>query len=101
MTYKLERCEVSAKFEPPPQAVVARVSWQDDLKSVAAKHKLTVEQLMSRTSAHHISHARWDAFIALQKRGWSLPRIGNHFGLDHTTVLYGIRKARKAAEARS
>ena len=101
MTYRLERCEVSAKFEPPPQAIETRVSWQDDLKEVATKHGLSVQVLMSRSRAHHISHARWDAFIALQKRGWSLPRIGNHFGLDHTTVLYGIRKARKAAEARS
>lgn len=29
---------------------------------------------------------------------WSLPRIGNHFKRDHTTILSGIRKAKRLAE---
>lgn len=37
--------------------------------------------------------ARWAVMLAMRNRGASLARIGRRLGRDHTTVLYGIRKA--------
>lgn len=43
-------------------------------------------------TAHQGSRKRWLAYYALKKRGWTLNRIGDVFGKDHTTVLHGIKK---------
>ena len=32
--------------------------------------------------------------VRLRKLGWSSPAIGNKFGLDHSTVLYHLRRVR-------
>jgi chromosomal replication initiation ATPase DnaA len=43
----------------------------------------------------HIVRARWAAFALLRERRWSLSRIAAWFGMDHTTVLYGLRRHRE------
>lgn len=43
-------------------------------------------------------HARQLCWMVIYDHGWlSLPSIGKQFGRDHTTVLYGIREARRRA----
>jgi chromosomal replication initiation ATPase DnaA len=40
------------------------------------------------------AHARWLAWYVARQHGYSLPEIGRYFGMDHTTVLYGVEKFR-------
>ena len=42
---------------------------------------------------------RWALFVILRRRGWSLTDIGNAFFRDHTTVLFGLRKASALLDA--
>lgn len=30
--------------------------------------------------------------LKLRKKGWSFPKLGEHFGLDHSTVIYHWQK---------
>lgn len=64
----------------------------------AEAHGLTLDELMTRTNRRKISHARHAAMWAMWQchrrdgvPSYSLPQIGAFFGLDHTTVLYGLR----------
>ncbi len=39
-----------------------------------------------------ISSARWVAAWMLRRRNWSTVKIGRFLGLDHSTVLHGLRR---------
>lgn len=71
------------------------------IAQIGARHGLTREEMMARTRATRIAHARWEVFEALSARGWSLPRIGRVWNMHHTTVLHGLRSLARlrAAEA--
>jgi chromosomal replication initiation ATPase DnaA len=97
------RMSYSARVEyPEPVHETEPFSFKGLVSRIALANGLTYEQLMSRTRVHRVSHARWEVFHALHKRGWSLPQIARHWGMDHTTVLWGLRKIkqRKAQQER-
>jgi chromosomal replication initiation ATPase DnaA len=55
----------------------------------------TPETVTSPGREQHLTHARWAVMMALHDAGWSTPRIGRALdNRDHTTVLYGLKKAR-------
>lgn len=69
---------------------------------VAAKHGISVRELTSRGRHRYIAWARQEAMARLRDMtAWSLPKIGDYLGgLDHTTVLYGIRQHQARMEGR-
>jgi chromosomal replication initiator protein len=61
--------------------------------AVCARFGLSREQMQSPNRARIVSRPRQIAmFLAREMTGLSLPRIGRHFGRDHTTILYAARK---------
>lgn len=70
---------------PPARAAV--------IAEVAASYNLCADDLMKRTRLKAIAEARQVAMRELRARcGMSYPAIGIVFGLNHSTVLYGVRK---------
>lgn len=73
-----------------PPAVLAIV------QRVATSNGVTVEDILGRSMARKIAHARQEACAAIRSeiriagKPPSYPRIGSWMGLDHSTVLYGI-----------
>lgn len=73
------------------QRRTSRVVWAE----IADQHEgVSYDVLMSYSRKHWISRARHHLFFCLWiiENKWSLPLIGMVFGLDHTSVMYGIRK---------
>lgn len=61
--------------------------------AVAARFGLTREAMRCLTRARAVARPRQIAmFLAREITDHSLPRIGRHFGRDHTTVLHAVRK---------
>lgn len=84
-----------------PVPLSRRWSWRDDAAEIAAKHDLTLGELLSRSRARHIARPRqelmWRMYVAGRA---SLPRIGQLLGgFDHTTVLHGVREHQKRIAA--
>jgi len=68
--------------------------------AVAARFGMTREQMQRLTRARAVARPRQIAmFLAREITGHSLPRIGAHFGRDHTTVLHAVRRISKLAAA--
>lgn len=71
------------------------------IAETAADHRIPVDEMLSERRQRHLVYARQDAMWRIrQQTTFSLPRIGGFFGgMDHTTVLHGIRahEARLAA----
>lgn len=108
---------------PPPPVVVEEVQEPepqiDTLKpttargiilAVCRKHGVKYDELMSMSRRPHIVQCRQECCYVLRHSDirvlgkiMSLPAIGRHLGgLDHTTVLYSIRKhAKMLSEAAS
>ena len=68
--------------------------------AVAARFGLTREEMRRITHARAVARPRQIAmYLAREITDHSLPRIGNHFGRDHTTVLHAVRRIAKLAAA--
>lgn len=68
--------------------------WRKVIKEVAQKRGLTVIDILSERRDYKTVHARHEVFYRLRtETPMSLPRIGRRIGgVDHTTVLAGIKK---------
>jgi chromosomal replication initiation ATPase DnaA len=79
------------------------------LQAVADEHGVSVGQLEAIDRRKAVSHARFDAMArirALHRSNgepcFSFPQIGALLGgLDHTTIIYGIRRAEQLFGPRS
>lgn len=67
-------------------------AWKHIIREVAAKHHLTVEELVGPRRYGYLITARLDAYHRLREHGYSLTQIAYRMGnRDHTTVLAGLR----------
>lgn len=64
-----------------------------DLKNIVEKYT-GIEDISLRTNAHNISHARWMYFSFCRKyfEHLSLGHIGHTVGVNHATVIHGLKK---------
>lgn len=63
------------------------------LAAAAALFHVTPPARLLRPGRHRdICSARWVAAWMLRRRNWSTPKIGRFLGLDHSTVLHGLRR---------
>src|ERR1041384_1689759 len=70
------------------------VTLQQIQKLVASTYKLTVDELLSKNNARHISHPRQVAmYLCKNLTKHSYPEIGRAFGgKHHTTVIHSVEK---------
>lgn len=67
-------------------------SLPDIVWVVSSKFNLAPEVLMGRARRRAVAIPRFIAFQLAREAGKSYPKIGNHFGRDHTTALSGVRR---------
>lgn len=90
---------LSPEAIPTPQG---RKSWRQIANEVCAKHGLDFQEVLMPRKVTQLVHCRWEIMHRLHRETTlSLPAIGTKLGgLDHTTVLNGIRKhVKRMAEA--
>lgn len=56
--------------------------------------------LYAKTQRRAVAWPRQDCWAFLSLMNWSASAIARHFGVDHTTVLYGQRQAKQRAAGR-
>ena len=84
----VEVATASDDFWPPEP-----IRWRAVIREVAQKHRLPVPYLLSTRRDHQVVVARHEAFFRLRTElAMSLPAIGRRFGMDHTSILHGVRK---------
>ena len=86
-----------------PKPIIIGKGHKEEIARFEQACGLDRGQIYLRTKSKRISHPRQDCFVHLQAAfpDLSLPDIGRLFGLDHTTVLHGIRASKaRAATAR-
>jgi chromosomal replication initiation ATPase DnaA len=66
---------------------------------IAAHYGLTVDDFRSPIRRRPIAWPRQEFMLAAHEAGFSMPQIGRFLGRDHTTILHGIRAARKRRQA--
>jgi hypothetical protein len=66
-------------------------------QEIALAHHCTVRELAGREKYEPLPAARTKFWQYLRDLGWSLHRIGDICGVDHTTVHYALSKGRRAA----
>ncbi len=73
------------------------------LASVAERTRVPATMILSRSRIATHALARYELAESLHGSGWSYPRIARALGMDHTSVMYAVRRARgeSAAQARA
>jgi hypothetical protein len=66
--------------------------------AAALFHVAPPARLLSPGRHRDICSARWIAAWMLRMRNWSTPKIGRFLGLDHSTVLHGLRRVAASQE---
>ena len=89
----------------PPSEVLSDLAERglaDTVQSIALRYACTPLEVCSTSRQAPIPDARAELWAHLYspKVGWSLPRIGEIWGMDHSTVIWHL-KARKAKLAKT
>jgi chromosomal replication initiation ATPase DnaA len=66
--------------------------------AAALFHVVPSGRLLRPGRHRDICAARWIASWLLHRRGWSTLKIGRYFGIDHSTVLHGLRRVADSGE---
>ena len=53
------------------------------------------DETMNRSKTPHLARERWKLWTKKRNKGWSYNWIGKHYGYDHTSVIYGIKKLKQ------
>jgi len=61
--------------------------------AVADRHGVTTTELLSRGRTALLARARHDLMADLWGSGLAFIEVGRLLGMDHTSVMYGVRKA--------
>jgi chromosomal replication initiation ATPase DnaA len=74
-------------LRPRPLDVPKRI-----LAISAAAFSVPTDRLLERNRHRDVTSARYVAAWLLRRRRWSYPKIAEFLGLDHSTVIHGLRK---------
>lgn len=74
--------------DPPP------ITHEVDriLAVVAGLFDMPVKRLRERSRRHDVTSARYVAAMLLRRRQWTTTKLGDYFGLDHSTIVCGLQK---------
>ena len=87
--------EIITRFREIRTPQSYRISLNQIIREVAAKHRVSVDAIKGKGRARHIAAARHEtaARIYVERPDMSLPNIGKFLGgRDHTTILSSVRK---------
>jgi chromosomal replication initiation ATPase DnaA len=62
------------------------------LEIAASLFHVPIKRLHERNRRSDVVSARYVAAWLLRRRHWSYPKIAEFFGLDHSTIISGLRK---------
>lgn len=74
-----------------PRSGTPRAQILAMVEGVAARHGITLADIMGRSREYRFAHPRQEAYWTVHKNTpLSYPAIGRLFNRDHTTIIYGI-----------
>lgn len=62
------------------------------LKAAASLFHLPAARLLERNRRSDVTAARYVAAWVMRRRRWSYGKIARFFRMDHSTIIYGVRK---------
>jgi hypothetical protein len=62
------------------------------LAPILKKHKMPYLEAVSQSRKTKYKLVRFEMYHVMREAGYSLPRIGEIFNRDHTTIMHGIKR---------
>mgnify|MGYP003909484671 CR=1 FL=1 len=85
-------------IRPDDGGVVVTPLAKSALEAAAEAFGVEVNAILGQKKKRVLCHARWATWALLSKRGFSSSWIGRQFGVDHTSILHGLRAGPKFAD---
>ena len=79
-----------AWYTPP---ALTRLTAHEIIDRVATLHDVDTADITGPSRSPEHCEARRCVMRELKAKGWSTPRIGRLLNRDHSTVVYGLRRA--------
>ncbi len=61
--------------------------------AIANKYGMSELDILGRERTRHIAAARRELYVQLWRSGMSIADVGRTLGMNHATIIYGLRKA--------
>ena len=71
----------------PPSNLVRLIAEQEAMRA-----GITTDEIMSKRRFKPIQEPRWRVWRRIRGYGYSLPGIASAWGMDHTSILHGIKR---------
>jgi chromosomal replication initiation ATPase DnaA len=79
-----------------PSGMVFKSDLLNEMFSVVLRETgISRREILAEIREHRVRDARFAMYLALRKRAYSTPQIGSIMNRDHTTVVSGVKTARK------
>jgi hypothetical protein len=63
------------------------------IDNVCKRHNVSMRHMLQDSRRAEVVVARWEAMALVRAyTGWSYPHVGQCFGKDHTSIMYGIAR---------
>jgi len=62
------------------------------VRDVCQKRLVSERDVLNGGRTRNFVEARWHVWCLLRERGYSYKKIAMIFGMDHSTVIHGVRK---------
>lgn len=82
--------------EPIPSELAYGLAWNESERS-----GVDFVKLMGQCREDDVARARWRVFAQLHAIGYSYPQIADIWGMDRTSVLYGVRELKAPTSKRA
>ena len=80
---------------------VIQTPFMNIVREVCETHDVTRDEIFEKNRSKKLVMARGVIYDRIRNElGWSYPKIGKLFGRDHTTILHGVRLARRCGNER-
>lgn len=83
----------------PAVQIITELDQRDLLEllvRITREHRVTVDEVCKPCRKSHVCAARFAFYLELRELDFSFPRIAALFGVDHTSVMYGVRQAQRS-----
>lgn len=90
--YRVAPRETDAERAPNAIERLRAAGELDVALAIAVAHRVALEDILSRWKQPKVAAARGELYRQLRTKEYSYPEIGKMFGVDHSSVIYWVKK---------
>lgn len=94
-THQVSGAILTHNLPTRPSINLTTAVFREIVDAVALARNLPSADIIGRRRFKPLVHARQEVMFRLREDGYAWPQIAKHWGMDHTTVMWGVAQHQK------